>query len=1333
MHPLLSIQTPRTDVGTVNSIDADELSFGSREPSFISPTKKENWKSFKALSTPAPERILSERKKNLLNIQHEFTPLLQSAAKKEPFSHLDLKKKQKFEENIENEKSVNTSKENNHEESPSSIVSIKSIIELPEQDLLKEKNGTTLTLREQERIIDTMRKENWGLKLKIHFLNDRLDKLAPDQVEKALKENIENKIQQAKLIQEIKKYKKSLLESEKKIQEISVNGSKNKNMESNEIISDQKKVLDKIALENNQYANELFKAQEKIKTLSKEIEELKNGKDNTAIYEKLNYLEEQLQHALEKNEDMMAELEEKQNKIDEKEDEIELQEEERSKLKQIIEELEQKYISGESNQEVNDYASHISSLENDLNIAKKKLDEKEKTIQKLILEKDHNSNELNNELKKTRSELDKVSNEYLEFKNIQEEKIYNLENSYNNLNNELKIKKEETVSLRKQLETNESNIIETNKNIQDILNEKYKLEEDLKEAHDNIKELHINLEEYDNRQEQLEHYLKEKEDELSEAMFNLRSLQQELDNSNLEYEKEKKDLYSKIEKLKQDWDEERIQLTDETELMRNSLKQYQERSERALSNLQEEKNILQNNLKEIMQQNSDLQENINKLIVTENTVSKNNEKFQDTLQYEEERHRKREIQLESQINDQNVRYENQKKELDKALDDIQNLKKSLKQVQESEELLRNSMKLLTIEYNELQQQYAEKQEIIQNEENKTVQFHEEYEKLKTDYVSIKATLKNLYDEKNDLLLLIEKSKSDDIEKTNTLSLNKTIEVLEHKIESIKLERNKLLKSIDLLNENISSYKNTVSSLEKERDFLKEKLNTFDIDGKTFPQSDEKYLELQKNINILETQIKLLETEKKNLLETNTDLENNFNDLLKKINNEETDLIHEYKIKRMELEEIVHMKEQEQESLAKQIEQLEIALLNKEKIHKTKIKQLNDEIYLLQDQLKDFKLQQKESMELGNSDEQIISDLPKNIFKLKNGLYDTELKTAGQHKNYEINNYEIELAELKLKYKNANEIISSMEHEALVREEEFQNRINEIMLREKSKLTRLQNEKAQLESNLLRMNEEKATLEDEKGQLQRQLSLLETNAIFASENYINKNENARIIQEKEELKECLMLTKAELNEIKGNMRTRETQLKEQLYKIGKDKHFLINKMELAQKKIQTITQERNEISKKLHSLEKQHHKDGYLYNNQNYLKKNTHFNELQSKELFTLKLKHKAELKGLSKQIRYLKALVSREEQFRASLSYTKKFFLMKIDSYESCNQANLRLIEKMGIYPDRSLRQNHVTLKIIVLMIIAIKRMKKFSIEWSKQTKIKEKLFQSLSLIRVNI
>ncbi|KAG5439741.1 hypothetical protein PCANB_000023 [Pneumocystis canis] len=1298
MHPILNIQTPQTEAGTVNSIDAEELTFGSREPSFVSPNKKDNWKFFKGISTPAPTRVFIDRTNALSNLKREFTPLLQSATKNE-LSHFKPQKKLDFETSVQ-EKSTDSLGSNNQQISSSSIVSVKSIIDLPDTNTFeKEGNGMTLTLREQERIINAMRKENWGLKLKIHFLNDRLDKLAPDQIETALKE-------QAKLVQEIKKYRKSLFESEKRMHAVSEN--KDKDKEYNEIISEQKKVLDKVVLENNQYADELFKAREKIQILSKKIEELENMETKVDVTEKLNHLQEQLQQVLEKNENMRTELEIKQTKIDEQNDEIELQEEEQNKLKEIIEELKQKYFSKEQDREINEYIKQINSLKNDLDIVKEKLDEKEKTIQELVLEKG-NSNELCDELEKTRSELNRISTEYYEFKNIQKEKIYNLEKSCNNLNNELGAKKEEIASLHKQLEAGEFSHLDKDKNIQEIhniLNEKYKLEKDLKEAYDDIKELHINLEEYDDRQEELKENLKQKEEELSKTVFNLELLQNEFNAFKLEYEKEKKDFLNQIIESNQNWDEERMKLIDETQSTKVSFKQYQDHVKSTLLTLQEEKNILQNKLEEITQQNLELQQNISNLVETESAISKNNEKFQEVLQ-NEERHRKYEAQLQNQINNQNIQYENQKKEFDRVLNDFYNLQEDFKQIQRSEELLKDDIKSLTIEYNELQQQHTQQKETIKETNDEMFHFRKEYEKLKTEYEFAELTIKDLRNEKKDLSLLIEQIKSDNKEKADTTeSLNETIKILERQVESIKTERNKLSKSIDSLNVDIMNYQNTVSNLEKERDFLKKKIEFSDTHDKSSLLLDEKYFELQKNINMLETQVKLLETEKESLKETNTDLENRLNNALKNMDDKEMCLIHEYKIKRIELEEIIRTKEYEQENLTKRIKQLETTLSDKEQTHKTKIEQLNDEILLLQNQLQDFKLQQKETLELKNSDE-FISNLQRDIFRLKNELYDIKSKETEKHKNYEVDNYEIELSELKLKYKNANEIISKMRHETLAREEEFQCKINEIILREKSKLRKLQNEKARIESSLFHVTEEKAALEKEKEHLRKQISLLETNAVLTGKGYTDKDENMKIIQEKEELEERLILTKAELNEIKGNMRTREIQLKEQLYKIDKDKHLLINKIEMAEKKIQSITREKKEITKKVYYLEKQLQENGHsLYNNQSYLKKNTNFNNLLSKELFALKSKHKAELRGLSKQIYYLKACVSREEQFRASLSYTKKFFLMKIDSYESCNQANLRLIEKMGIYPDRSFKQNRITLRIVVLAIIIIGRMK---------------------------
>ncbi|KAA1114519.1 hypothetical protein PGT21_011974 [Puccinia graminis f. sp. tritici] len=78
--------------------------------------------------------------------------------------------------------------------------------------------GNHLTLREQEKAIDEVKKDNFNLKLKIYFLEDRMAKLAPDQVDLALKENVEIKVEFQTVRQELKRYKRLLLEAERAIE-----------------------------------------------------------------------------------------------------------------------------------------------------------------------------------------------------------------------------------------------------------------------------------------------------------------------------------------------------------------------------------------------------------------------------------------------------------------------------------------------------------------------------------------------------------------------------------------------------------------------------------------------------------------------------------------------------------------------------------------------------------------------------------------------------------------------------------------------------------------------------------------------------------------------------------------------------------------------------------------------------------------------------------------------------------------------------------------------------------------------------------------------------------
>ncbi|KAK0205654.1 hypothetical protein IW262DRAFT_1464386 [Armillaria fumosa] len=75
-----------------------------------------------------------------------------------------------------------------------------------------------LTLRDQEKHIDHLKKENFDIKIKCHFLEERLAQLAPDQMDAALKQNIDLKIELSARGQEIKRLKKLLLELERELE-----------------------------------------------------------------------------------------------------------------------------------------------------------------------------------------------------------------------------------------------------------------------------------------------------------------------------------------------------------------------------------------------------------------------------------------------------------------------------------------------------------------------------------------------------------------------------------------------------------------------------------------------------------------------------------------------------------------------------------------------------------------------------------------------------------------------------------------------------------------------------------------------------------------------------------------------------------------------------------------------------------------------------------------------------------------------------------------------------------------------------------------------------------
>ncbi|KAJ5399181.1 hypothetical protein N7465_009670 [Penicillium sp. CMV-2018d] len=109
---------------------------------------------------------------------------------------------------------------------------------------------------------------------------------------------------------------------------------------------------------------------------------------------------------------------------------------------------------------------------------------------------------------------------------------------------------------------------------------------------------------------------------------------------------------------------------------------------------------------------------------------------------------------------------------------------------------------------------------------------------------------------------------------------------------------------------------------------------------------------------------------------------------------------------------------------------------------------------------------------------------------------------------------------------------------------------------------------------------------------------------------------------------------------------------------------------------------------------------------------------------TNKIKHEKEIRGLGKEIIWLRARLQREEKFRRDLAWSKGLMELGERVRVACNDADLRMISEMGVQArDRApIRTPRHKLKSAISLVRAAVRMQKMSSDWKRTKKLGEGL-----------
>ncbi|KAJ4255017.1 hypothetical protein NW762_009821 [Fusarium torreyae] len=523
-------------------------------------------------------------------------------------------------------------------------------------------DGNQLSLREQENVIDRIEKENFGLKLKIHFLEEALRKAGPGFSEAALKENTELKVDKVTMQRELHRYKKHLTTAEKDLESYR-----------QQMLEVQDKAKRKYANQSNQAETEklqrlLEDREADIEDLQRQLHQQQGNSDQV----------EKLQDDIS---DLEADIREKDRLLTEREDELEDLKDQMEALKDTVGEVEEKAQDfqrkmlaleekAQHNDELDDAKDTIQDLEQNIRRLEEQVEDAKAKMEDAIAEKERAENDLN-ELQED------MANKSVVTKGLSRQ----IEEKVARLQEELDQSGQDYATLEK----------EHNKASQ----EKDSLQSTVKELKKSHEKFDRERNSLSTRIEQLEADLHARSDEKNILQSQHDALASESKSLQREVEK----LEKEVQDLEDGLTEEREHALEIEKDIRSQYKAEMDRLNDEISDLQaeirEKDNLYDNdsekweterqNLESVRNRAEEkaagLQRTIDRLKEAEGTLSDKESKLQAAIQSEAERHRSEEGVLTRQIEDLQDALETRQTLLTNLRNELSTVRDELRQTQ----------------------------------------------------------------------------------------------------------------------------------------------------------------------------------------------------------------------------------------------------------------------------------------------------------------------------------------------------------------------------------------------------------------------------------------------------------------------------------------------------------------------------------------------------------------------------------------------------------------------------------------------------------------------------
>ncbi|KAK4032655.1 hypothetical protein C8A01DRAFT_20296 [Parachaetomium inaequale] len=1305
------LDTPRTNVGDATYLSRQPDFDISQELSFQSPSKDANLLQQlrnggrPSLKTPRGSRAPFNDRRNLPAGLGgpEFTPLLKSATRNSVRRYGAGKENgratpgflAKIDESMTpmpaGETSMYGASRNTSsfmdgtplpEVDSSSVASTPLVMRRRENGKGPLEDGNQLSLREQENVIDKIEKENFGLKLKIHFLEEALRKAGPGFSEAALKENTELKVDKVTMQRELQKYKKHLTSAEKDLENYR-----------HQILEMQEKAKRRYADENQRAELERLRQQleekdAEIDNLHRQLESQDNDNDKV---EKLQDEIGDLEADLRRKDDVITQHE---DEIDELREKVDGAEEQLKKTQRRLVELEEKAQDSDRLREARDT---IEDLEANVRRFEQQVDDMRDKLQDATSQKDRAEADLE-ELQ------EEMANKSVVTKGLSrqvEEKIARLQSEADRARQECASLEEERSAQQKEMDGMRAKLKEAREERDSSERIRLSLEARVDEEHGSwrkeMEDTRRQLKEARLERDSAEHIRLTLESKLEQAQADLNMRNDEkallqtrhdaLTNESISLQREVSKLKQSVNELEDSLEQERQHALGIEQDIRNQFRSEIERLNDEISDLQaecrERDNLYDNDSEKweaerhnleaerdrAEERAAGLQRTIDKLRDTEGALSGKETKLQEALQSEAERHKKDEAILRTQIDQLQQDLSSRQDMLEDLRNELLTVRDELRQSQLDCEAQREKVEALEDEVEILQATIDEESEKARFKLNRAQQ---ECDQLKQQLASLRATA--------DSARASSTASRESAKQTNENVARLKFQLAEatEKVTKLTEERRTFQDRSSGLDTELRSVRASLEETKAERDELEAKIGRLNEQGEDPFRHDQERIDLRVAKTKLEAELRRLREENKALAERRREVEESLEKEIEKAAAEEDRLSDEIR----DLQAKVRQSSDNTElaALRRTIRELERRVEDYETQLAASQFPLhggegNSELSLLHRELSAARKKEIDQLKHEASQKETIKSLKRQVADLERKTHEAAMdRFVSSPSSHGGSAQKAEVSELRHQLSTANQSVHDLkkslreaERKASASARELQKHLDEFEDEKFVLEQALEDAQTAAEESAATHEETLKKYKQKLEKYRRERDELATAVRDQRNNSMNSSLSEMPLEERRDLHKMLRESQLAADKLDRELREHREALEELMgvesaEKLHKDFKKLKAEKDKAVAEAASAAAAANEERALVRASKPG--KDGVD-------------TDAIIRAAEAAEQRHEKEIRGMVMQMEWLKACWDREAKLRSDAAYAKQYLMMQVQVRDACNKADLAIINRI--------------------------------------------------------